>query len=230
MKRRDSASLYGKAVYCTVEQSKNILRQILDCWCMGFSWINGFWYNQGGLLYLRKLDPQNISFRLCPTYMDGHTHTHTHMHTQTRTQSSLSLWLSCVMLWEAEVAFVGRAEYLCPLWQGLTVPAAACCLSPGHELPAGPPTNLPEPLPSSWRHPGWSRFMRLWHGPSRIPPHLPLLSGSLSSRKQPHCVPNVELHWEPVRVASYIFIVREDVDVLYFWGFLEKWKVKKECL
>lgn len=180
----------------------------------------------GGLLYLGKLDPKNISLNLPQTLPDLHGRTHTHTH-------SLSLWLCCVMLWEAEVAFVGCAEYLRPLWQGLRVPAAACCLSPGHGLPVGPPTNLPEPLPSSWRHPGWSRFMRLWQGPAQIAPSLPptpLLSGSLGSRKQPRCVPNVELHWESVNVASYIFIIREDVDVLYFWGFWrsEKWK-KNVC-
>lgn len=135
----------------------------------------------GGLLYPGKLDPKNISLNLPQTLPDLHGRTHKHTHTQSslRTHThrhtlSLSLWLCCVMLWEAEVAFVGWAEYLCPLWQGLTVPAAACCLSPGHGLPAGPPTNLPEPLPSSWRHPGWSRFMRLWQGPARIAPsHLP---------------------------------------------------------
>ncbi len=191
----------------------------------------------GVLLYLR-LDPKNSSLNLPQTLPDlhGRTHAHTilpaHTHTHTHTHT---LPITVALLCYAEVAFVGWAEYLCPLWQALTVPAAACCLSPGHGLPAGPPTNLPEPLPSSWRHPGWSRFMRLWQGPAQITPPPtpfppPLLSGSFGSRKQPRCVPNVELHWESVNVASYIFIIREDVDVLYFWGFWrsEKWK-KNVC-
>ena len=153
MKRRDSASLYGKAVYCTVEQSKNILRQILDCWCMGFSWINGFWYNQGGLLYLRKLDPQNISFRLCPTYMDGHTHTHTHAHTDTHTILTVTVALLCYA--------VGGWSGLCgPSWISLSTlagPHSACCrlLPQPWARAASRPADQPPWTPAKLLTPPW---------------------------------------------------------------------------
>lgn len=115
-----------------------------------------------------------------PTWADRNTHTlclaYTHSHTHT-----LHHWGSAVLCCVSEVAFVGWAEFLCPLWQGLRVSAAACCLSLGHRLLAGPTTNLPEPLPTSWRHPGWSCFMRLWQGPAQI--SLPLLTSP------PHWLP-----------------------------------------
>lgn len=47
------------------------------------------------------------------------------------------------MLWEAEVAFVGCAEYLCPLWQGLRVTAAALLPQPRARAASRPADQLP---------------------------------------------------------------------------------------
>lgn len=131
---------------------------------------------------------------------------------------------------------VGGWSGLCGLsWISVSTlagPHSACrrlaASAPGTGCRAARWPTSPELMPSSWRHPGWSHFMQLWLGPDslRPPPHLPppLLCGSLGSHKQPRCVPSVELHWESASVASYIFTIREDVDVLYFWGFCKSEK------
>lgn len=173
----------------------------------------------GGPLYLGKLDPKNISFNLPQTLPDLHGWTHTH------TTHTLSLWLCC-----------GRLKW--PLWAELNISvhsgrASECLLPPqpwaqAASRPADqPPWTSAKLLTPPWVVPLHAALARPC---SNHPPPAPLLSGSLDSRKQPRCVPNVELHWESVNVASYIFIIREDVDVLYFWGFWrsQKWK-KNVC-
>lgn len=184
------------------------------------------WINMFSVSYQRKLDPKNISLRLFQTLPDLRGWTHT------------------------QAISAAHTPYQCNAvggWSGLCGPSCIsasspgrlsqprlppCSRSPGHGLPGGLPPVLPW-TPAKLLTPPWVVPLHAALAGPRLasPPPPPPFCGSLGSRKQPRCVPNVELHWESVSVASYIFTIREDVDGLYFWGCwkTEKWE-KNVCM
>lgn len=174
----------------------------------------------GGLLFQGKLSPKNISFNFPQTLPNTHSPpTSAYTHTPYHCGSAV---LCC---WEAEVAFVGcvhsgRASE-CLLPPAASAPGSGC-------QPARRPTSL-NPCQAPDANLGGPASRGSGRALLKSPPP-PLLSGSPSSRKQTRCVPDEELHRESVNVASDIFVRREDVDVLYFWGFWknEKWE-KNVC-